>query len=89
MIRQLSDDAQEVPLWLRPHPESYLEFRVPSCYGHCRRARCHGEPVADMLRSRSTRWGLKDSWWAYCAEHLADYNREVRDGVVWWRGAVP
>lgn len=73
-----------------PHAEPPDKFRVPSGYSRCRRASCTAPPVADMARSR-TRWygssySQRSTWWAYFAEHLADYNRDVRDGVVWWCG---
>jgi hypothetical protein len=40
-----------------------------------------------------TRWQAarltdKPQWWAYCAKHLRGYNREVRDGHVWWLGTT-
>ena len=72
-----------------PRLEPEDSFRVPSAYPRCRRARCHQKPVADMRRSRHNyRQGRTvDAWWAYCGDHLAEYNREVRDGHVWWRGA--
>jgi hypothetical protein len=63
--------------------ESTSDFRVPSIYPRCRRARCHQAPVADMKRRPHPNTG-RDQWWAYCADHLAEYGREVRDGRVWW-----
>jgi hypothetical protein len=69
--------------------ESDLAFRVPSQYPRCRRQRCQQPPVADMARYRNN-WRNPElsgtSWWAYCADHLRQYNREVRDGRVWWLG---
>ena len=63
--------------------EKETSFRVPSQYKICRRisrqyGKCAEKPVADMKRS--------SGWWAYCATHLGDYNREVREDRVWWRG---
>lgn len=63
------------------YAEPVGDFRVPSRYARCRRQHCTEIPVTDMLRV-----GRHITWWAYCATHLADYNREVRDGVVWWKG---
>ena len=80
--------VEEAP-FLRAHVEPENEWRVPSGYARCRRPRCQQAPVADMRRSR-TDWkghtGAKPTWWAYCADHLREYNREVRDGRVWWLG---
>jgi len=66
-----------------PRVESVEHYRVPSQYKRCRmkigfRLVCHEPPAADMRRS--------NGWWAYCAEHWRCYNREVRDGQVWWLG---
>ncbi len=65
------------------------EWRVPSGYLRCRRKRCHQTPVADMARWRHN-WRRPElsgtAWWAYCADHLREYNREVRDGRIWWLG---
>jgi hypothetical protein len=73
-----------------PMLEPEDQFRVPSAYTRCRRQLCKEPPVADMARHR-TNWRNPElsgpNWWAYCAEHLAVYNREVRDGRVWWKGA--
>lgn len=65
--------------------EHALDFRVPSQYSRCRRPRCDQPPVADMHRTRAG-WekGRRGTWWAYCAAHLAEYRRVVRDGKVWW-----
>lgn len=73
--------------------EPETDYHVPSHYLRCRRkvgatAYCSAAPVADMRRQRYV-WRDRrfvNSWWAYCADHLADYNREVRDGRVWRRG---
>ncbi len=67
-------------------PEDH--YRVPSQYPRCRRKRCHQPPVADLRRSwYSHREGRSvAAWWAYCADHLREYNRGVRDGRVWWLG---
>jgi hypothetical protein len=60
-----------------------ISFRVPSAYGRCRRPRCHQPPVADMWRGHGAPGPDKrGSWYAYCVEHLRDYNREVRDGRI-------
>jgi hypothetical protein len=66
----------------RAFPESSSDHRVPSRAARCRRAHCPNEPVVDIRRAH----GHDSRWWAYCAEHLAAYNLEVREGVVWWRG---
>jgi hypothetical protein len=73
-----------------PHPET-TGFRVPSAYLRCRRKRCHQPPVADacrqiILRREGHEGRRVPSWWAYCADHLREYNREIRGGIVWWRG---
>jgi len=74
----------------RIEPEA--DFRVPSGYPRCRRPYCTAPPVADMRRRRwdNTRRrntnARVDAWWAYCAAHLRDYGRELRDGRVWWVG---
>jgi hypothetical protein len=74
-----------------PRPEPEGDFRVPSQYPRCRRAHCHQQPVADMRRVRHVRrpWARPDTydtWSAYCADHLREYNREIRNGQVWWLG---
>jgi len=69
-------------------PESTNHWRAPSVYGKCRRKHCQQPPVADLCRTRHNyRTGqTQNSWWAYCAEHLRVYNREVRGDTVWWLG---
>ena len=62
------------------------DFKVPSMYKVCRGIRCRELPIADMLRHRYQHNSRVQSWWAYCAKDLAIYNREVRDGQVWWKG---
>ena len=80
--------SEEAP-YTRAHVEPLEDYRVPSLYRRCRRAHCTAPPVADVRRSRYLlRRGYANTWWAYCANHLADYNREVREGVVWWKGVV-
>ena len=69
-----------------PRIEPTGHYRAPSQYERCRRPRCHQPPVADMARTRYERSGKALSWYAYCADHLREYNREVRDGRVWWLG---
>jgi len=77
----------EAPITDLPRPEPEGEFRVPSQYPRCRRAHCHQQPVADMCRTVYSRWsGRGPAWYAYCADHLRGYGREVRDGLVWWVG---
>lgn len=72
-----------------PHVEPESQWRIPSGYPRCRRKRCHQPPVADMARWRNN-WRRPElsgnAWWAYCADHLREYNREVRDGRVWYLG---
>lgn len=70
-----------------PRLEPEGAFRVPSMRQKC--GRCDRRPVADMCRVRHVRrsWarsGTYDTWYPYCADHLADYGREVRDGQVWF-----
>jgi hypothetical protein len=77
-----------------PKPEPTDHYRVPSHYTKCRGMRCQQRPVADMRRWHTERNARREyqqvaRWWAYCADHLADYNREVRDDRVWWRGRRP
>ena len=83
-VSTATDDWTDAPAF-HDHAEGD-DFRVPSGYTRCRRKQCQEPPVADMrriayLRSRGDAW----RWWAYCAAHLAEYNREVRNGVVWWK----
>ena len=76
----------------QPHAEPEAEFRVPSQFPRCRRSLCRQAPVADMRRTRHNWRGDPGTpreygvWWAYCADHLREHNREVRDGRVWWLG---
>ena len=65
-----------------PRPEPTTDWRAPSQYSRCRsnNGRCPNEPVVDLARGRTRRW------WAYCAAHLREYNREVRGDRVWWLG---
>jgi hypothetical protein len=44
-------------------------------------ASCPRPPAADMLRGTH-----RPRWYGICADHLANINREVREGRVWWRG---
>ena len=69
---------------MRPYMESEGGWRVPSGREKCRGKGCRQKPVADMKRARAGLTGY--AWWAYCADHLRGYNREVRDGRVWWLG---
>ena len=77
-----------------PHVESDRDYRVPSQYRVCRggRGRCPNPPVMDLRRTRRSRRRsrigreIMDAWYAYCAEHLRVYNREVRGDQVWWLG---
>jgi hypothetical protein len=76
------------------HVESERDFRVPSGYKKCRYTNrwdmphsCQSPSVADMKRIPEGRFSGKPNWWAYCAKHLRGYNREVRDGRVWWIGS--
>jgi hypothetical protein len=76
-----------------PRLEPEEEFRVPSGYGRCRRQSCTQPPVADLRRVRHNWRGYNGPreyyvWFAYCAEHLGVYNREVINGRVWWRGTL-
>jgi hypothetical protein len=75
----------------QPRMEPEDQFRIPSGYSRCRRKRCYQPPVADMRRQTTLRSEGHErrrviAWWAYCADHLREYNREVRDGRVWWLG---
>jgi len=70
----------------QPCMEPEDRFRVPSQYPRCRRKRCYQPPVADMRRIRYNHAGKRPSWWAYCADHLREYGREVRGDRVWWLG---
>lgn len=77
-LHALPDDAH-------PEPEDHWRVatgRYPRCHGGQRR-NCGRTPVAELLRG--TR---RPSWWAYCTTCLADYNRAVRDGQVWWLGTI-
>jgi len=65
--------------------EPEADFRVPSGFPRCRRPRCHQPPVADMNRGPHPSTG-RPLWFAYCADHLREYRREVHDGRVWWVG---
>lgn len=63
----------------RPDPDWRLEVG-----GTCRRPRC-GQPAIAALnrgwvsyRTRPPR--RRDSWWAYCAEHL--YGHWIEDGQI-------
>ena len=67
------------------HPDPDWHYRIPSGYEKCRGIRCKEKPVADLNRPYALP-GHKPNWWAYCAKHLDVYNREVRDGQVWWKG---
>ncbi len=71
-----------------PRMEPEGAFRVPSGYPRCRRKRCYQPPVADMRRSRYSRYEHRRviAWWAYCADHLREYDRAVKEGRVWWIG---
>jgi len=78
--------AEPAGVYHRRRLEPVDRYRVPSGYPRCRAKRCHQPPAADMNRGPHPRTG-KLLWYAYCADHLAGYNREVVDGRVWWRGA--
>lgn len=73
---------------MEPHPEVLEHWRAPSSYSRCRRPHCTRPPVADLNRNWWRRSEVpKPQWWAYCADHLAEYNREVRGVRVWWKGS--
>lgn len=52
--------------------------------GECSRPHCPEPAVAMLNRGQRRTGGTVDAWWRYCAGHLADYGKCVRDGQVAW-----
>jgi hypothetical protein len=58
-------------------------WRAPSQHTRCRGHGCPRPPAAELNRGVYTARGRRNSFWAYCAAHAADYGHWVEDGQVW------